>query len=239
MIRASPIDRRLRNVALLVAGCFFMEIFDGTIVDDRRARDRRRRCTSARRPVGLVITSYLRDARDADPAQRMARRRAGARGPCSCSAIAIFTLASIGCALSVSLGVLVAMRVLQGVGGAMMVPVGRLTVLSSIAKSQLLRPPGCGRDHHPPEAEAVEAASPRRSSPPAAHRRLTRRRRPPGHAAAATSITIAFVLLALVALIPLAGALRLHPSAGDALRHAAHHRRPAAATAGAGRGSTV
>ena len=41
------------------------------------------------------------------------------------TAIAVFTLASVGCAASTSLGELVAMRVLQGAGGAMMVPVGR------------------------------------------------------------------------------------------------------------------
>ena len=41
------------------------------------------------------------------------------------TAIVLFTVASIGCATSVSLGELVGMRVLQGAGGAMMVPVGR------------------------------------------------------------------------------------------------------------------
>ena len=55
--------------------------------------------------------------------------RFGAR-PVFLTAIVIFTLASLGCAASTSLGELVAMRVLQGVGGAMMVPVGRLTVIS-------------------------------------------------------------------------------------------------------------
>jgi EmrB/QacA subfamily drug resistance transporter len=54
-------------------------------------------------------------------------------------ALAIFTLASLGCALSTSLPMLVAMRVAQGVGGAMMVPVGRLAVLRSTNKSELVR----------------------------------------------------------------------------------------------------
>ena len=44
--------------------------------------------------------------------------------------ITVFTLASIGCASSVSLGMLVGMRVIQGAGGAMMVPVGRNMVVS-------------------------------------------------------------------------------------------------------------
>ena len=55
------------------------------------------------------------------------------------TAIAIFTLASIGCALAVNLPMLVATRVLQGIGGAMMVPVGRLVVLRTTAKSDLVR----------------------------------------------------------------------------------------------------
>ena len=55
------------------------------------------------------------------------------------TAIALFTLASVGCALSVNLGMLVAMRVVQGAGGAMMVPVGRNMVLSPAAKEDILR----------------------------------------------------------------------------------------------------
>jgi MFS family permease len=51
----------------------------------------------------------------------------------------LFTVASVGCAASISLPMLVAMRVLQGVGGAMMVPVGRLAVLRSSAKNDLVR----------------------------------------------------------------------------------------------------
>jgi MFS family permease len=55
------------------------------------------------------------------------------------TAIAVFTIASIGCAASVSLPMLVGMRVLQGIGGAMMVPVGRLAVLRDSDKSDLVR----------------------------------------------------------------------------------------------------
>ena len=53
-------------------------------------------------------------------------------------AIAVFTLASIACALSSSLPMLVAMRIVQGFGGALMVPVGRLVVLRETAKADML-----------------------------------------------------------------------------------------------------
>src|SRR4051812_17228357 len=53
-------------------------------------------------------------------------------------AIVVFTLASALCAMSTSLPELTAMRVLQGLGGAMMVPVGRMLVLSVISKTDLI-----------------------------------------------------------------------------------------------------
>lgn len=55
------------------------------------------------------------------------------------SAIAIFTLGSLFCGLSSNIHLLVACRVLQGMGGAMMVPVGRLTLVRAFPKYELLR----------------------------------------------------------------------------------------------------
>jgi EmrB/QacA subfamily drug resistance transporter len=55
------------------------------------------------------------------------------------SAIGLFTLGSLLCGLSNSIHVLVACRILQGCGGAMMVPVGRLTLVHAFAKSELVR----------------------------------------------------------------------------------------------------
>jgi EmrB/QacA subfamily drug resistance transporter len=54
-------------------------------------------------------------------------------------AIALFTLASLLCGLSNDLHVLIACRILQGCGGAMMVPVGRLTLVRTFPKSELIR----------------------------------------------------------------------------------------------------
>ncbi len=55
------------------------------------------------------------------------------------SAIAIFTLGSFLCGMSSNIHVLVACRILQGCGGSMMVPVGRLTLVRTFAKSELVR----------------------------------------------------------------------------------------------------
>src|SRR5450432_1875220 len=55
------------------------------------------------------------------------------------SAIGVFTLGSFLCGISSDTNLLVACRVLQGVGGAMMVPVGRLTLVRTFAKSELIR----------------------------------------------------------------------------------------------------
>jgi EmrB/QacA subfamily drug resistance transporter len=131
------IDRRLRNVALLVAGCFFMELLDGTIVVTAipQISASLEASTSS---TALVITAYLLTLAVLIPVSGWMTARFGAR-PVFLSAIAIFTLASLGCALSTSLGELVALRIAQGAGGAMMVPVGRLVVLGAAPKPQLMR----------------------------------------------------------------------------------------------------
>src|ERR1041385_7618412 len=54
-------------------------------------------------------------------------------------AIMVFTLGSIGCGLAQSLWMLVIARIVQGMGGAMMVPVGRLVLLRTVPKSELVR----------------------------------------------------------------------------------------------------
>ena len=113
-----------------------MEILDGTIVTTAAPRIG----SSLGVPstaVSLVITAYLVTLAVLIPVSGWVSARWGSR-PVFLAAIAIFTLASIGCAASQTLGELVALRVLQGVGGAMMVPVGRLVVLSRTEKSELM-----------------------------------------------------------------------------------------------------
>jgi len=79
--------------------------------------------------VGLVITAYLITAAMLIPLSGWAVARFGARRV-FLAAIVTFTAASLLCSASGSLGELVAWRVVQGAGGAMMVPVGRLVVLA-------------------------------------------------------------------------------------------------------------
>jgi len=131
------VSRRQRRVALLVAGCFFMEFLDGTIVVTSAPQIGSDLGVSSS-SVSLVITAYLVTVAALIPQSGWMASRFGSRRV-FLSAIALFTLASLGCALSTSLPMLVAMRVLQGVGAAMMVPVGRLEVLADVPKSELMR----------------------------------------------------------------------------------------------------
>jgi EmrB/QacA subfamily drug resistance transporter len=124
-------------MALLVAGAFFMEILDATIITPAIPLIAASFGITAV-DVSVAISAYLVTVAVLIPASGWMADRFGARGVFA-SAIAIFTLASIGCAASTSLPMLVTMRVLQGVGGAMMVPVGRLAVLRFSGKTNLVR----------------------------------------------------------------------------------------------------
>ncbi len=128
---------RLRNTALLVAGCFFMENLDGTIVTTAAPRIGHA-LGVASTSVGLVIAAYLVTLAVLIPLSGWLAERFGAR-PVFLSAIAVFTLASAACAASSTFAELVLCRVLQGAGGAMMVPVGRFIVLTRTGKADVLR----------------------------------------------------------------------------------------------------
>ena len=88
--------------------------------------------------MSVALTSYLLSLAVFIPASGRAADRFGSRTVFR-AAIAVFTLGSILCALSVTLPMLVASRVLQGVGGAMMMPVGRLVLLRTVPKPELVR----------------------------------------------------------------------------------------------------
>jgi EmrB/QacA subfamily drug resistance transporter len=120
-----------------VAGCFFMENLDGTVVATAAPRMGDSLGVSAT-AIGLVITAYLLTLAVLIPLSGWLTARYGARRVLL-SAIALFTLASLACAAAPDLGSLVALRVLQGAGGAMMVPVGRLVAMSGVAKPDIPR----------------------------------------------------------------------------------------------------
>ena len=126
-----------RGLARLVAGAFFMENLDGTIIATAAPR-MARSFGVASVELNVVITAYLLALGVFIPVSGWIADRFGARTVFS-GALAMFTLASGLCALSTTLGELTATRVLQGVGGAMMVPVGRLVVLRVAGKADLIR----------------------------------------------------------------------------------------------------
>jgi EmrB/QacA subfamily drug resistance transporter len=126
-----------RGLALLVAASMFMEILDETVIAPalpQIAADFGVRAVS----VNIAITAYVLAVALLIPASGWLSGRFGARAVFT-TAVAVFTLASLGCAAATDLPMLTVVRVLQGVGGALMVPVGRLTVLRTTAKSDLIR----------------------------------------------------------------------------------------------------
>ncbi|MBF4582689.1 MFS transporter [Curtobacterium sp. VKM Ac-2865] len=123
-------------VAVLVAGTFFMELLDGTILATAApAMGRDLGVDSA--AIGIAITAYLVTLAVLIPVSGWLTDRVGSRTVFA-AAIAVFTVASGLCALSTGLVDLTLWRILQGVGGALMVPVGRLVVLRSAGKDQLV-----------------------------------------------------------------------------------------------------
>jgi EmrB/QacA subfamily drug resistance transporter len=87
--------------------------------------------------MNVALTSYLLSLAVFIPVSGWMADRYGARQVFR-AAIAIFTFGSVLCGMSTTLPLLVAARIVQGIGGAMMVPVGRLVLLRSVAKSELV-----------------------------------------------------------------------------------------------------
>jgi EmrB/QacA subfamily drug resistance transporter len=122
--------------AFIIATALFMENMDGTVISTSLpaiARDLHQDPIVLK----LALTSYMLTLAVFIPASGWVADRFGAR-TVFCTAIVIFTFGSILCGASSSLPTLIAARVFQGLGGAMMVPVGRLVLLRSTAKSDLV-----------------------------------------------------------------------------------------------------
>ena len=125
-----------RLIPLIVATALFMENMDSTVIATSLPAIAADIGTSPL-TLKLAITSYLLSLAVFIPASGWTADRFGARAVFSI-AIAVFMVGSIGCALSSSVTHFVIARILQGIGGAMMTPVGRLVLLRSIDKSALV-----------------------------------------------------------------------------------------------------
>ncbi|EPR8097172.1 MFS transporter [Klebsiella quasipneumoniae] len=130
-------ERAFSAPALLVAGAFFMEFLDGTVIATALP-DMARDFGVTAVELNIGISAYLITLAVLIPASGWIADRFGARAIFTL-ALAIFTLASIFCGLSSDVHTFVAMRILQGIGGALMVPVGRLAVLRTTPKHLLIK----------------------------------------------------------------------------------------------------
>ena len=122
-------------VTTLIAGAFFMENLDGTIIATAIPQMARSFHVGAVN-LNIGMTAYLITLAVFIPISGWVADRFGARSVFA-SAIGVFTLASLLCGFSRTLTQFTVMRILQGMGGAMMVPVGRLIVLRNTPKDRL------------------------------------------------------------------------------------------------------
>ena len=130
-------DSVKRLLPWLVAVAFFMESLDTTILNTAVPAIAAALQVA---PLSLkaVLSSYTLSVAVFVPISGWLADRYGTRRVFSI-AIALFTLGSLLCGLSSDIHVLVACRILQGLGGAMMVPVGRLTMVRTFPKGDLVR----------------------------------------------------------------------------------------------------
>lgn len=124
-------------VPLIVACALFMENLDATVIATALPAIAD---SFGENPVhlNLAISCYLLSLAVFVPVSGWVADRVGARTVFRL-AILVFIVGSVLCGLSGSLAELVLARILQGAGGAMMVPVGRLVLLRSVSKSELIR----------------------------------------------------------------------------------------------------
>jgi EmrB/QacA subfamily drug resistance transporter len=125
-----------RIIPLIIAVALFMENMDSTVIATS--------LPAIATDIGvnplalkLAITSYLLSLAIFIPASGWTADRFGARTVFN-AAIVVFMIGSIGCALSGSLTDFVIARIVQGIGGAMMVPVGRIILVRSVTKRELV-----------------------------------------------------------------------------------------------------
>ncbi|CAA2142503.1 MFS transporter [Hyphomicrobium sp. ghe19] len=127
---------RRNFIPLIVATALFMENLDATVLATSLpaiAKD----LNANPIHLKLALTTYLLALAVFIPASGWMADRFGAKNIFR-AAMVVFAAGSIACGLSTDLGTLVAARILQGIGGAMMTPVGRLIVLRTIPRSDMI-----------------------------------------------------------------------------------------------------
>jgi EmrB/QacA subfamily drug resistance transporter len=129
--------RTLRWMPWVIAIAFFMQSLDGTILNTALPS---MASSLAENPLRMqsVIIAYMLTIALLIPASGWISDRFGIKR-IFFSAILLFSFGSLLCAVSNSLGMLVGARVIQGLGGALMMPVGRLIVLRAYPRTELVR----------------------------------------------------------------------------------------------------
>src|SRR5674476_367940 len=133
----TPSASSKRLLPWLVAVAFFMESLDTTILNTAVPAIAKA-LEVAPLSMKAVLASYTLSLAVFIPISGWMADRFGTRLVFA-SAIGLFTLGSLLCGISTNIHVLVACRILQGMGGALMVPVGRLTIVRTFERSELVR----------------------------------------------------------------------------------------------------
>jgi MFS family permease len=133
----SAMPRRAKQIVLMVAVAFFMENLDGAVIVTALPQMARSLGVNAV-DLNIGVIAYMLAAAVFIPVSGWMVDRFGARAVFA-GAIALFTIASALCGLSTGLWSFTASRVLQGIGGAMMMPVGRLVTLRTVDKRDMIR----------------------------------------------------------------------------------------------------
>ncbi|GGP48480.1 MFS transporter [Shewanella saliphila] len=138
MIKSQILDNKTaRGLPWVVAIAFFMQSLDGTILNTALPAMARDLNEDPLRMQGVII-AYMLTVALLIPASGWIADRFGTK-KIFFSAIVLFSFGSLLCALSNSLDMLIGARVVQGLGGALMLPVGRLVVLRAYPRSELVR----------------------------------------------------------------------------------------------------
>ncbi|MCW1915093.1 DHA2 family efflux MFS transporter permease subunit [Luteolibacter sp. GHJ8] len=136
-VAESDLEKTRRYLPWVVAVALFMQQLDGTIVNTA-VPTMAESLGVASLALKSVLTSYTIAIAVLIPLSGWLADKFGTKRVFA-FAVAVFTLGSLACGLSVNLPMLVASRVLQGIGAAFMMPVGRIALLKTFPKSGILR----------------------------------------------------------------------------------------------------